>query len=144
MFDNADEKGLLKKGSRIIEPTFENTGIALVVTAAARDHRLRIVISETMREEYRRLLKAYGAELVLTEDARNIKGAIAKAENPTKKIPGSFAPGCFSTQPISGRTLKASLRKFARIRTKRPIFLSQKPEQTERRPESRAFTKFRI
>lgn len=115
-----------------------------MVTAAARDHRLRIVISETMREEYRRLLKAYGAELVLTEGARHIKGAIAKAENPTKIIPGSFAPGCFSTQPISGRTLKASLRKFARIRTERPIFLSQKPEQTERRPESRAFTKFRI
>ena len=93
MFDNADEKSLLKKGSRIIEPTFGNRGIDLVVTAAARDHRLRIVISETMREEYQRLLKAYGAELVLTEGARNIKGAIAKAENPTKKIPGSLA-GC--------------------------------------------------
>ena len=95
MIDDAEAKGLLKEGSVIIEPTSGNTGIGLAAVAAARGYRTIIVMPETMSVERRQLMKAYGAELVLTEGAKGMSGAIAKAEQLAKEIPGGFIPGQF-------------------------------------------------
>ncbi len=95
MIDDAEAKGALKPGSVIIEPTSGNTGIGLASVAAARGYRIIIVMPETMSVERRQLMKAYGAELVLTEGAKGMAGAIAEAEELAKEIPGSFVPGQF-------------------------------------------------
>ena len=95
MIDDAEARGVLKPDSTIIEPTSGNTGIGLASVAAARGYRIIIVMPETMSVERRQLMKAYGAELVLTEGAKGMKGAIAKADELAKEIPNSFVPGQF-------------------------------------------------
>ena len=95
MIDDAEAKGLLKPGSVIIEPTSGNTGIGLASVAAARGYRIIIVMPETMSVERRQLMKAYGAELVLSEGSKGMKGAIAKADELAQEIPGAFIPGQF-------------------------------------------------
>lgn len=95
MIDDAEQKGLLKEGSVIIEPTSGNTGIGLCSVAAARGYRIIIVMPETMSVERRQIMKAYGAELVLTDGTKGMKGAIEKADELAKEIPGAFVPGQF-------------------------------------------------
>ena len=102
MIDDAEAKGSLNTRSVIIEPTSGNTGIGLASVAAARGYRIILVMPDTMSVERRQLMKAYGAELVLTEGVKGMKGAIAKAEELAKEIPDSFIPGQFGAHKIQG------------------------------------------
>ena len=106
MLDDAEARGMLKPGSVIIEPTSGNTGIGLTSVASARGYRVIIVMPDTMSMERRQLMKAYGAELVLTEGAKGMAGAIAKAEELAREISGSFIPGQFvnPANPAAHRT----------------------------------------
>ena len=123
MIDDAERRGVLKSGATIIEPTSGNTGIGLACVAVPRGYRVIIVMPDTMSVERRQIMKAYGAELVLSDGALGMAGAIAKAEELAREIPDSFIPGQFENPPMLWRTMKQQDRKSGGIRMVKWIFL---------------------
>ncbi len=136
MIEDAESKGLLKPGSVIIEPTSGNTGIGLASLAAVKGYRMILTMPETMSVERQNILKAYGAEIVLTEGAKGMKGAIEKAKCLGEEIPGSFIPGQFEIQPMPRLTEHLPDQRSGKIQMERLIFLWREWEQAEPLQES--------